>query len=387
MARTKISEFSATAADNTDIDNIDIAEGCAPSGINNAIRELMSQLKDWQSGAVDIYTIPAGSVTAPSLSFNGDLNTGLYQVGADNLGIAAGGVKVVDVTATGMTYTGTLTGGTGIVNIGAGQIYKAADGAVGIGTASPGASLHVAGAITTAPTGSGVLAGIEDNYAVIHLNGSASTGGIVDFSVSGTNSKGRVFYDNASNFMSFSTNGAERSRIDSSGNLLVGTTDVSTLTSAAGARIHASGKAQLTAINTTSLDIVLLGSVGAMMTFNYGPTGVGTITTNGTTTGYNTTSDYRLKENVAPMTGALDTVLALKPCTYTWKSNGSAGQGFIAHELQEVVPDCVTGEKDAVDAEGKPQYQGIDTSFLIATLASAIQELKSEFDAYKVSHP
>lgn len=51
MARTKISEFSATAADNTDIDNIDIAEGCAPSGINNAIRELMAQLKDFQTGA------------------------------------------------------------------------------------------------------------------------------------------------------------------------------------------------------------------------------------------------------------------------------------------------------------------------------------------------
>lgn len=386
MARTKISEFSATAADNTDIDNIDIAEGCAPSGINNAIRELMSQLKDWQSGAVDIYTIPAGSVTAPSLSFNGDLNTGLYQVGADNLGIAAGGVKVVDVTATGMTYTGTLTGGTGIVNIGAGQIYKAADGAVGIGTASPGASLHVAGAITAAPTGSGVLAGIEDNYAVIHLNGSASTGGIVDFSVSGTNSKGRVFYDNASNFMSFSTNGLERARFDSAGNLLVGTAINSPLT-ATGAILYNDGTTAFTANSTNSLNLVRIGTSGALAAFAYGATGVGTITTNGTSTAYNTSSDYRLKENVAPMTGALDTVLALKPCTYTWKSNGSAGQGFIAHELQEVVPDCVTGEKDAVDAEGKPQYQGIDTSFLIATLVSAIQELKSEFDAYKVSHP
>jgi hypothetical protein len=61
--------------------------------------------------------------------------------------------------------------------------------------------------------------------------------------------------------------------------------------------------------------------------------------------------------------------------------DGSDGQGFIAHELQAVVPDCVTGEKDAVDEEGKPVYQGIDTSFLVATLTAAIQELKATVDA------
>jgi hypothetical protein len=81
------------------------------------------------------------------------------------------------------------------------------------------------------------------------------------------------------------------------------------------------------------------------------------------------------------MTGALVKVAALKPCTYKWNSDGSDGEGFIAHELQEVVPECVTGEKDGVDAEGNPQYQGIDTSFLVATLAAAIQELKGINDA------
>ena len=74
------------------------------------------------------------------------------------------------------------------------------------------------------------------------------------------------------------------------------------------------------------------------------------------------------------MVGALDKIAQLNPVTYTWKSDGSDGQGFIAHELQAVVPDCVTGEKDAVDADGKPQHQGIDTSFLVATLVKAVQE-------------
>jgi hypothetical protein len=63
--------------------------------------------------------------------------------------------------------------------------------------------------------------------------------------------------------------------------------------------------------------------------------------------------------------------------------DGSDGQGFIAHELQEVVPDCVTGEKDAIDADGKPQYQGIDVSFLVATLTSAIQEQQAIIESLK----
>jgi len=110
-------------------------------------------------------------------------------------------------------------------------------------------------------------------------------------------------------------------------------------------------------------------------TFRNGNGLVGSIVTGGSTTVFNTSSDYRLKENVQPMQDALGKIAQLNPVTYTWKVDGSAGQGFIAHELQAVVPDCVTGEKDAVDAEGNPQYQGVDTSFLVATLVKAIQEL------------
>ena len=74
------------------------------------------------------------------------------------------------------------------------------------------------------------------------------------------------------------------------------------------------------------------------------------------------------------MSGAIEKVQKLKPVTYKWNADDSEGQGFIAHELQEVVPGCVSGEKDAVDADGNPRYQGIDTSFLVATLTAAIQE-------------
>ena len=116
-------------------------------------------------------------------------------------------------------------------------------------------------------------------------------------------------------------------------------------------------------------------------TFQRGGTQVGAITTTNTNAAYGTTSDYRLKENVQPMTGALNTVSRLKPVTYKWKSTGTDSQGFIAHELQEIVSDCVTGTKDAVDEDGKPIYQNVDTSFLVATLTSAIQEQQAIINA------
>ena len=123
-------------------------------------------------------------------------------------------------------------------------------------------------------------------------------------------------------------------------------------------------------INTIS---TTTAGVGAIIFTN--PNGVvGSINTSGSSTGYSTSSDYRLKDNIAPMVGALATVQTLKPVTYKWKVDGSDGQGFIAHELQEVVPQAVTGEKDAVDEEGNIKPQGIDTSFLVATLTAAIQE-------------
>jgi hypothetical protein len=107
----------------------------------------------------------------------------------------------------------------------------------------------------------------------------------------------------------------------------------------------------------------------------------GSISGNNTTVSYNTSSDYRLKENVQPMVGALSRVSALKPCTYNWKSDGSTGEGFIAHELAEVIPQAVHGEKDAVKEDNSIDPQGVDASHLVAMLTAAIQELNAKVDA------
>jgi Chaperone of endosialidase len=104
--------------------------------------------------------------------------------------------------------------------------------------------------------------------------------------------------------------------------------------------------------------------------------GLGSITRNGTAGSvlYNTTSDYRLKTDIAPIENALSIVSQLNPVSYTWTGTEQKDTGFIAHELQAVIPSIVTGEKDAVDAKGKPVYQVVDYSKLVATLTAAIQE-------------
>jgi hypothetical protein len=169
---------------------------------------------------------------------------------------------------------------------------------------------------------------------------------------------------------------SESMRIEGSGSLLVNTT-----------ALYAGLSGKLQSASATSywaLSLKDSASNGSMVAF-VNPSGVsaGSITISGTTTTYGTSSDYRLKENVQPMTGALDVVSKLKPCTYNWIADKSKGQGFIAHELQEVVPNCIVGEKDAVDINGNPKYQQLDTSFLVATLTAAIQELKAELDSVK----
>lgn len=183
------------------------------------------------------------------------------------------------------------------------------------------------------------------------------------------NSKDAGMFSPTNGVIGFATGGSERARFDSSGSLLVGTTSAG-LTNTNSATLQTNGPGGVLVANHSGT-----ASGSAYAFFAYNGSSIGGITQNGTTAvAYNTASDYRLKENIQPMIGALSVVAALKPVTYKWKADGSDGQGFIAHELQAVLPDCVTGEKDAVDAEGNPVYQGIDTSFLVATLTAAIQE-------------
>jgi hypothetical protein len=109
---------------------------------------------------------------------------------------------------------------------------------------------------------------------------------------------------------------------------------------------------------------------------------VGGITTNGSTTSYVTSSDYRLKENVVPLIGAIDRINDLQVYRFNFIANPDhTVDGFIAHEAQLVVPECVTKTKDAVDENGKPVMQGIDQSKLVPLLTAALQEAIAKIEA------
>ena len=110
---------------------------------------------------------------------------------------------------------------------------------------------------------------------------------------------------------------------------------------------------------------------------------VGSITMTNSATAYNTTSDYRSKENVVEMTGSVDRVKQLKPSRFNFisESDSKIVDGFLAHEVSSVVPEAIHGEKDAVDDEGNPIYQGIDQSKIVPLLVGAIKELTARIEA------
>ena len=227
---------------------------------------------------------------------------------------------------------------------------------VGIGTSSPREKLEVAGAII-ATSGLSAL-----DSSTMSMDFSASQGRLI---ATGADSStyAPLIFGNAT-----TSTFAERMRIDSSGYTYINTTTLLNNCRLSVAFNGATGNSigcQNTDTGSSSQNVVFFYRNG---------TGTGTISHTNSATAYNTSSDYRLKENVQPMTGALNKVAQLKPVTFNWISSQNSDNGFIAHELQEICPNAVNGEKDAVDEEGKPVYQGVDASFLVATLTAAIQE-------------
>jgi hypothetical protein len=187
---------------------------------------------------------------------------------------------------------------------------------------------------------------------------------------------GRVYYNHSSNFMAFDTNGSEAARIASDGRVHMGTT--ATLQSASTASngwtwqgnymVSCSDGDTACILNRTS-------SVGNIAQFRYIGAIKGSIDVSTSGTSYNTSSDARLKENVADMTGAITRVKALAPKRFNFIADADTTvDGFLAHEAQAVVPEAVTGTHNEVDEDGNAVMQGIDQSKLVPLLTGALQE-------------
>jgi len=206
--------------------------------------------------------------------------------------------------------------------------------------------------------------------------GNTSTADLYRYIASDT---GSVIYfaGNEMRFMQFAsgsagatTNGTQAITLDASGNLLVGTT-------APGVTNTKSIISDLGADGYLIVNHSGAASGSGYQYFGYNGGVVGSITQNGTTgVLYNLTSDYRLKNEQEALTGAKDFIMALKPKKWQWWDGSGEGVGFVAHEFMEVAKYSGNGEKDAIDADGKPVYQSIQpsSSEVMANLVSFIQE-------------
>ena len=264
-----------------------------------------------------------GSAATPAIRGT-DTNTGIFFPAADTIAFAEGGVEAMRIDSSGNLRVGTTSD------------LSAAD------------RLTVVGGNIAVQRTSGITTFLGDSTQ------SGYTGTITNHA------------------FAFLTNSTERARIDSSGNLLVGTTSLTGTTG----KIRAIATGGSFSAYSSQLTTTSTGSVFECT--NSSGTYIGGITCSNTATSFPTSSDYRLKDITGPVTGteAKNFIMALQPKRGKWKVDGSPFVGFLAHEFQEVSPSSVNGEKDAVTKDGVPVYQSLESSSpeVMANLIALIQE-------------
>jgi hypothetical protein len=364
--------------------------------------------------------------TADYLSANNGAEVSIRYSGAVKLATSSSGVDItgvlssdglnvsaaspnIDVTDTGtshasqdfLTNSGTVRATIGVErSTGGGLFVGSSPYAAVFGTASSGVTQFATNnnvRMTLDSSGRLLIGNTDGSYAsanadniVIGDRTSSDESGItfgstvassLRFADSGTSQRGLIQYVHNdtvnTDYMNFYTAGTERMRIDSSG-----TTSFHGISGrATGSTGHLSiseqtyNRSYLESATTTTSSINLMAFIN--------PNGaIGSISVSGSSTAFNTSSDYRLKENVVEMTGATDRVKQLEPKRFNFIADADTTvDGFLAHEVQSVVPEAITGTHNEVDADGNPVYQGIDQSKLVPLLVATIQELEARITA------
>jgi hypothetical protein len=359
---------------------------------------------DTMTGALGII---AGTAAAPSVFFSGDTNTGIYSPGADQVAISTNGTGRVTVDSSGRLLVGTSTARgtfpsptesshpTGL-QIESNTINLASQAIVYNANNTSGGGLILAKSRGTT-NGSNTVVQDNDTVGFIAFEGAdgsamrqaATISAAIDGAVSGggaADMPGRLVFSTTADGASTPT---ERMRINNAGNVGIGTTNplstlhvvgliranttatATTVTTGLISTTNASANTGNVAIETTCASTATRHHISFV-----NPNGVvGSISTNASATAYNTSSDYRLKENVVPLSGAIDRLQQIPVHRFNFIADpDTVVDGFIAHEAQEIVPECVTGTKDEIDEDGNPVYQGIDQSKMVPLAVAAIQE-------------
>jgi hypothetical protein len=344
----------------------------------------------------DVVNLSAGTAGAPGITFNGDVNTGIYSPGADQLSFSTNGTHRATVDSSGRLLVGTSTARANFFNTTTSSIFQVegnlSSGSLGQAishvygeNAALGGPYFIFGKHRSGSIGGTTLVASNDQLGAISFKGADGTefveGARIQAFVDGTpgadDMPGRLVFSTTADGASSPT---ERVRITQSGDVFIGTTTSGLSNSNGFGFNNASGQSYLNVGHPSGTN-----SGFEYIGFSYAGSQIGSIRQSGTTgVSFNTSSDYRLKENVVPLEDATLRVKQLKPSQFNFIAEPSRTvDGFIAHEVQAVVPECVTGEKDAVDENDNPVYQGIDQSKLVPLLTAALQEALAEIESLK----
>ena len=298
----------------------------------------------------DAYTVSGTTLTLSSAITSSDTMYAVFLGRAvETIAPATG-----SVTGNMMSYPLTNFSSTGIDdNADATAITIDSSENVGIGTTSPNGILELKSTGNT-------------NFFITAGNTSASQivlGDADDIDV------GKIAYSHNGNQMEFTVNASERMRIANNGKVSVGDSVPYSGGSVNGVQLHSGPPVACSRDSTSGRTQIQFDN----------PNGtVGSISTSGSSTAYNTSSDHRLKENVVDITGATTRLKQLSPKRFNFIADtDTTVDGFLAHEVQSIIPEAVTGTHNEVDEDGNPVYQGIDQSKLVPLLVATIKELEA----------
>jgi len=372
---------------------------------------------DGSNGGISIDTLTASTLTEKvRIDRDGNLLVGT-TTSVSRLSVNAEMSLLTDGNNRGiLTWDNTLKRlGFGTINAGVTffDSMSLRDGNLGIGTTSPTYKLEVAVGTSGAQNIANfrTASSTATDNAGVQIFATASTTAAnrraeMTFDADGANGSGSDYflirkfgssgiielYQASNAAMVFFTNAAERMRIDSSGNLLVGTTSQISFAEYCFLRRAGANESTILARQPDGSggynfysEAASNGGTYYHCRFDANTTNVGAITSSGSTTTYATSSDYRLKNVTGSLTGYKERLMSLQPKQGTWIADGSEFRGFVAHEFANLYRGSVVGEKDAVDADGKPIMQSMQASSseVMADLVALVQEQQAIIESLK----